>query len=79
MKLRTNPLLHFLIGAAFTVCSTASFAMPKAAEHEGAPVTMGADVPKPKHSTKKTTPSSKTKASKKTKSSRKTKTKHPKK
>jgi hypothetical protein len=51
MKPRTNKVPHFLIAAAFCFFSVASHATPKAAEHEDAPVTSGANVARPKHST----------------------------
>jgi len=51
MKSRKNNLLHFLVAAAFCFISVASLATPKAAEHEDAPVTTGANVARPKHST----------------------------
>lgn len=79
MTHRTNAFLPFLIGAVFTVCSLPSLAMPKAAEHEDAPVTMGADVPKPKRSTKKTEKPVAKKAKPSTKSKAAKTTRHPKK
>jgi hypothetical protein len=51
MKSRTNNVPHFLFAAAFCFYSVASLATPKAAEHEDAPVTSGAHVARPKHST----------------------------
>ena len=79
MTVRTNALLNFLIGTAFIVCSMSSLAMPKAAEHADAPVTMGTDVPKPKRSTKKTEKPVAKKAKPSTKSKAAKTTRHPKK
>ncbi|MBK7562835.1 MAG: hypothetical protein IPI21_00440 [Propionivibrio sp.] len=56
-----------------------SLAMPKAAEHADAPVTMGADVPKPKRSTKKAEKPVAKKGKPATKSGTVNKAKHPKK
>jgi hypothetical protein len=54
MKTRTrslpNVLLQLLIAAALVCGSAAALAMPKAAEHEDAPVTSGANAARPKHS-----------------------------
>ena len=50
MKSRTRKVLHYLFAAAFSLFSVASLATPKAAEHEDAPVTSGANVARPKHS-----------------------------
>jgi hypothetical protein len=52
MKLLTKRPLHWLAAATFAFCSMASLATPKAAEHEDAPVTTGADVAKPMLSAK---------------------------
>jgi len=52
MKLLTKRLLHWLVAAMLSICTVASLAIPKAAEHEDAPVTTGADVAKPMLSTK---------------------------
>ncbi len=51
MKSRTNNVLHVIVAVSFCVFSVASLATPKAAEHEDAPVTIGANVARPKHST----------------------------
>ncbi|MBL0168690.1 MAG: hypothetical protein IPP85_16925 [Propionivibrio sp.] len=51
MKSRTRKVLHYLFAAAFGFFSVATLATPKAAEHEDAPVTSGANVARPKHST----------------------------
>jgi len=51
MKFRTKKMPHFLFAAACCFLSMASLATPKAAEHEDAPVTSGANVARPKHST----------------------------
>jgi len=51
MKSLTSTVLHFLIAATLCFFSVASLAIPKAAEHEDAPVTTGANVARPKHST----------------------------
>jgi hypothetical protein len=51
MKPRTSKVPHFLFAVAFCFFSAASLATPKAAEHEDAPVTTGANVARPKHST----------------------------
>jgi hypothetical protein len=51
MKSRTKKVQNFLFAAAFSLFSVASLATPKAAEHEDAPVTSGANVARPKHST----------------------------
>ena len=52
MKFGTDTLLSLLLAATFAFCSQTSHATPKAAEHEGAPVTNGADVARPKPSAK---------------------------
>ena len=51
MKSRIKKLLHVLFAATFCFFSVASHATPKAAEDEDAPVTTGANVARPKHST----------------------------
>ena len=56
MKFKTNQLLPWLVAAAVSVLSGTALATPKAAEHEDAPVTLGADVTKPKLSTKSAKP-----------------------
>ena len=48
MKSKTNFLLPWLIAATISVFSGSTQATPKAAENEEAPVTLGADVAKPK-------------------------------
>ncbi|WP_301102707.1 hypothetical protein [Propionivibrio sp.] len=53
MPLLTRSLLHFLVTAAFSCGSVASLAMPKAAEHEDAPVSSGVNAARPRHSTAK--------------------------
>jgi len=52
MTSRTPPLLPLLVAAVFACCSLNAQAIPKAAEQEGAPVTTGADVMRPKPSTR---------------------------
>ena len=51
MKSRSKEVLHIFVAAAFCFFSMASLATPKAAEHEDAPVTTGANAARPKHST----------------------------
>jgi hypothetical protein len=58
-----NPLKIALVCAALALAATGAQAIPKAAEHADAPVTTGADVPRPKVSAKSAKPA---KASKKT-------------
>ena len=45
-------LLNVLAAATLAFCSLAAYATPKAAEYEDAPVTIGADVARPKPSAK---------------------------
>jgi len=56
MKLMTKNLLPWLVAAVIPVFSGMALATPKAAEHEDAPVTLGADVAKPKLSAKTAKP-----------------------
>ena len=48
MTFNTKQLLPWLVAAAISILSGTALATPKAAEHEDAPVTQGADVAKPK-------------------------------
>jgi hypothetical protein len=52
MKLKAIKLARFLLAASFLFFSVTVQAAPKAAEHEDAPVTTGADVARPKMSAK---------------------------
>ena len=52
MTCRHTHFLPILVAAVFACCSLSAQAIPKAAEHEDAPVTTGADVLRPKPSTK---------------------------
>jgi len=52
MTSRTPRLLPLLVTAVFACCSLNAQAIPKAAEQEDAPVTTGADVLRPKPSTR---------------------------
>ncbi len=56
MKFRTKHVLPWLVAAVLSIFSVVALAMPKAAEHEDAPVTMGADVAKPTLSAKMAKP-----------------------
>lgn len=49
-------MLYMLVAAVFSFFSVESFAIPKAAEHEDAQVTTGADVARPKRSVVPTKP-----------------------
>ena len=52
MTSRPPRFLPILVAAVFACCSLSAQAIPKAAEHEDTPVTTGADVLRPKPSTK---------------------------
>ena len=52
MKFGTKHLLPWLVAATVSIFSGTALATPKAAEHEDAPVTLGADVARPKLSAK---------------------------
>ena len=52
MTCRHSQLLPILVATVFACCSLSAQAIPKVAEHEDAPVTIGADVLHPKASTK---------------------------
>jgi len=52
MTSRNTRLLPVLVATFFACCTLNAQAIPKAAEHEDAPVTTGADVVRPKPSTK---------------------------
>ena len=52
MKSRSKGVPNFIVATAFCFFSVASLATPKAAEHEDAPVTAGANVARPNHSAK---------------------------
>lgn len=52
MKLKAISVVRLLLAASFLFFSIAVQATPKAAEHEDAPVTKGADVVRPKISAK---------------------------
>lgn len=56
MKFGTKHLLPYFVAAIISVFSGIALATPKAAEHEDAPVTLGADVAKPKISAKSAKP-----------------------
>lgn len=56
MTFNTKQLLPWLVAAAISILSGTALATPKAAEHEDAPVTQGADVAKPKLSAKSAKP-----------------------
>jgi len=52
MTCRHSHFLPILVAAVLACCSLSAQAIPKVAEHEDAPVTTGADVLRPKPSTK---------------------------
>ena len=52
MNARNTKILPLLIASTLMFFSLNSLAAPKAAEHEDAPVTMGADIAKPKPAAK---------------------------
>lgn len=52
MRTQMMKTLAIFSAACFAFCSVSAHATPKAAEHENAPVTSGADVARPKISTK---------------------------
>ena len=56
MKFKVKTLLPWLVAAAISGLSCTALATPKAAENEDAPVTLGADVAKPKTSAKTAKP-----------------------
>jgi len=53
MKFRITSVIYLFLAATFAICSAAAHATPKAAEHENAPVSTGADVARPKISSAK--------------------------
>ena len=64
MKTRTRSLAGAIVATVFLCASTATLAMPKAAEDESAQVSSGANAARPQHSSAKP-PASKAKPAKK--------------